>query len=48
MTEGKKVDINIPKDVDTVIRILEENGFEAYAAGGCIRDSCSKVQKTGI
>jgi len=42
LTEGKKVDINIPKDVDTVIRILEENGFEAYAVGGCIRDSVLK------
>lgn len=31
--------INIPKDVEFIINTLEENGFEAYAVGGCVRDS---------
>lgn len=29
----------IPEDVDYLIRILEENGYEAYVVGGCVRDS---------
>lgn len=31
--------INIPVDVEKIINRLEERGFEAYAVGGCIRDS---------
>ncbi|MHC1721696.1 MAG: CCA tRNA nucleotidyltransferase [Aminipila sp.] len=31
--------INIPVDVEKIINRLEESGFEAYAVGGCIRDS---------
>ena len=30
--------ITLPKNVKKIIDILEENGFEAYAVGGCIRD----------
>ncbi|MCR5594556.1 MAG: CCA tRNA nucleotidyltransferase [Lachnospiraceae bacterium] len=30
--------INLPKDVSTIISILEAAGFEAYAVGGCVRD----------
>lgn len=31
--------INIPKDVETVIDILTQNGNKAYVVGGCVRDS---------
>lgn len=31
--------INLPYEVNKIISILEENGFEAYAVGGCVRDS---------
>jgi len=29
----------IPEPVKSVIKVLEENGFEAFAVGGCVRDS---------
>ena len=29
----------IPNDVDYLLRILEEDGYEAYIVGGCVRDS---------
>lgn len=31
--------IIIPENIITVMRLLEESGFEAYAVGGCVRDS---------
>lgn len=31
--------INLPYNVKKIISVLEENGFEAYAVGGCVRDS---------
>ena len=31
--------IEIPPAVDRIINKLEENGFEAYAVGGCVRDT---------
>ena len=31
--------INVPKSVEWIINRLEENGYEAYAVGGCVRDS---------
>ncbi len=31
--------IVMPKAVKNIIRILEDAGFEAYAVGGCVRDS---------
>ena len=33
--------ITVPKNVRTIIETLEKNGFEAYAVGGCVRDSIS-------
>ena len=30
--------IKMPRDVIYIINILKENGFEAYAVGGCVRD----------
>ena len=31
--------INIPKNVTKIIAMLEEHGYDAYAVGGCVRDS---------
>lgn len=36
------ITINIPKKVEEIITRLEENEFEAYAVGGCVRDSILK------
>lgn len=33
------VGIALPKDVKHIIDVLMENGYEAYAVGGCVRDS---------
>lgn len=30
--------MNIPENVSLIINILEKNGFEGYAVGGCVRD----------
>lgn len=34
-----KFDIKIPKDAESIINRLNENGYEAYVVGGCVRDS---------
>lgn len=31
--------IQLPRKVNTIIRELKEHGFDAYAVGGCVRDS---------
>ncbi len=31
--------ITLPEKVNRIIHTLQENGFEAYAVGGCVRDS---------
>lgn len=31
--------IELPYNVKKIIAVLEQNGFEAYAVGGCVRDS---------
>lgn len=31
--------IDTPKSVNIIIRVLEDNGYEAYAVGGCVRDA---------
>ena len=31
--------IKVPEKVNKIIGILLENGYEAYAVGGCVRDS---------
>lgn len=33
------MNIKIPKEVETVLNILQKKGFEAYIVGGCVRDS---------
>ena len=40
--ENHNVFIELPEDVANIIRKLENAGFEAYAVGGCIRDSLLK------
>ena len=32
-------EIRLPYEVERIIGLLEEQGFEAYAVGGCVRDS---------
>ncbi|MFQ9514562.1 MAG: CCA tRNA nucleotidyltransferase [Eubacterium sp.] len=36
---NKEFKINIPNSVKLIISILEQNGFEAFAVGGCVRDT---------
>lgn len=36
---NKKIKIEVPKSVKMIIGILENNGFEAFAVGGCVRDT---------
>lgn len=33
------INIKIPKEVETALNILNQNKFEAYIVGGCVRDS---------
>lgn len=33
------MNFQIPSKVETIINILETAGFEAYAVGGCVRDT---------
>ena len=33
------VEIQIPEKVNKIIHTLQEHGYEAYAVGGCVRDS---------
>lgn len=33
------LEIQLPKAVKTIIQTIEQAGFEAYAVGGCVRDS---------
>jgi len=30
-----KVRINIPKEAETILNILQSKGFDAYVVGGC-------------
>ncbi len=39
MAEYKKLYIEIPEKAEEILRILHENGYEAYVVGGCVRDS---------
>ena len=33
------MDIELPKKVKRIISVIQEAGYEAYAVGGCVRDS---------
>lgn len=35
----ENLSIQLPKQVNTIIRTLQQHGYEAYAVGGCVRDS---------
>lgn len=35
----KKIQINIPPEAGRILRVLEDNGYEAFVVGGCVRDS---------
>ena len=37
--ETQKIQIRLPEKVKQVMDRLEAHGYEAYAVGGCIRDS---------
>lgn len=39
---NKNFRIEIPNSVKLIISILEQNGFEAFAVGGCVRDTILK------
>lgn len=39
MEAKEQVKISLPRSVDWIIYKLEENGYEAYAVGGCTRDA---------
>lgn len=36
---AKEIEMVLPEDVEWIIRKLEQEGYEAYAVGGCVRDS---------
>lgn len=36
---NKNFKIQIPKSVKIIIDVLENNGYEAFAVGGCVRDT---------
>ena len=38
--------ITLPDDVKKIIETLEENGYEGYAVGGCVRDSILGLLRT--
>lgn len=42
----EKMIINLPENVERVIERLEENGFEGFVVGGCVRDSLLKKTPT--
>ena len=37
--DSKSIQIEIPKNVKTLLERLNKNGYEAYIVGGCVRDS---------
>lgn len=39
--------IILPKNVESIINMLASNGFEAYAVGGCVRDSLMGITPHG-
>lgn len=35
----EKINIKIPEKVSSILKALQDNGYEAYVVGGCVRDS---------
>ena len=31
--------LTIPSNAEKILQVLNENGYEAYVVGGCVRDS---------
>ena len=47
--EHTNMKLTIPSNAEKILHILEENGYEAYVVGGCVRDSILGLhQMTGI
>ena len=38
-TSHTNMKLTIPSNAEKILHILEENGYEAYVVGGCVRDS---------
>jgi len=36
--------IHLPEDVREILLLLEQQGYEAYVVGGCVRDSLLGVE----
>ncbi len=36
--------MKIPKEIEEIIKIIEDHGFEAYVVGGCVRDFLRKKE----
>ena len=41
---NKNVKIKVPESVEIIINTLQEKGYEAYAVGGCVRDSVLGIE----
>lgn len=39
LTKRRDIKISVPKKAQYIIKTIEDAGFEAYAVGGCVRDS---------
>ena len=37
--EHTNMKLTIPSDAEEILRVLNENGHEAYVVGGCVRDA---------
>lgn len=35
--------LEIPKNAETILHILEKAGYEAYVVGGCVREQALKT-----
>lgn len=38
------MDLHLPEKVNSAIRLLKDNGYEAYAVGGCVRDMVMGIE----
>ena len=47
-TKMEQIRIRLPEKVQWIIRKLGERGFDAYAVGGCVRDSILGREAGGL
>ena len=40
--------IQLPEHVKQIIHRLQQEGYDAYAVGGCVRDTLFRTQPTGL